>query len=304
MSRNRLALGLIIAVNLLSACVGSPAAMPAAGNGKLAVVATTTIVADVVRLVGGQDVQVQSLLPVGVDSHSFEPSPQDMAMVSKAGLVFANGAGLEAFLTPLIENAGAKGRIIDLSQGLALRSGSGDSSGGSDPHLWTDPNNVMVWVETIRTALSQADPQHADAYQANADQYIAELKNLDAWIREQVAAIPEANRKIVTDHLVFGYFADRYGLEQIGAIVPGYSTLASPSAQALANIENEIQKYGVKAVFVGNSVNPNMAQRVADDTHVKLVYLYTESLSASGGPAANYLDYMRYDVNEIVAVLR
>jgi len=278
--------------------------MPAAADGKLAVVATTTIVADVVRQIGGQNIQIATLLPVGADSHSFEPSPQDMALVSKAGLVFANGAGLETFLNQLIENAGAKGRVIDVSQGLALLSGSGDAAGGNDPHVWTDPNNVMVWVENIRAALSQADPQHADAYQTNADQYTAQLKSLDAWIREQVTAIPEANRKIVTDHLVFGYFANRYGLDQVGAIVSGYSTLASPSAQALANIENEIQKYGVKAIFVGNSVNPNMAQRVADDTHVKLVYLYTESLSASGGPAANYLDYMRFDVGEIVAALR
>lgn len=304
MPRSRIGLGFLVSFFILSACTGSLSARQPAGDGKLAVVATTTIVADVVKQVGGDTVQITTLLPVGADPHSFQPSPQDMAMISKAGLVFANGAGLESFLDPLIANAGAKGRVVEVSQGVTLLTGSGESAGGYDPHTWTDPNNVLVWVENIRAALNQADPQHADAYQQNADQYSTKLKDLDAWIREQIAAIPANNRKIVTDHLMFGYFADRYGMEQVGAVVPGYSTLASPSAKELAALETEIQKYGVKAIFVGLDVNANLSQRVADDTHIKLVYLYTGSLSTADGPAANYLDYMRYDVSEIITALR
>lgn len=304
MTRIRIGFGLLILAGLLSACTGSSAAQQTTQNGKLTVVATTTFVSDVVKQVGGDYVQVQTLLPVGADPHSFEPSPQDMAMVSKAGVVFASGAGLEAFLTPLIENAGAKDRVVDVSQGINLLTGSGESAGGYDPHVWTDPNNVMIWVQNIQAALSQADPQHADAYKGNADQYDAKLKDLDAWIREQIATIPQANRKIVTDHLIFGYFANRYGVEQVGAVVPGYSTLAAPSAQELAALETEIQKYGVKAIFVGNTVNSTLEQRVADDTHIKLVYIYSGSLSAVDGPAATYLDYMHYDVGEIVTALR
>ncbi len=293
---------LLIFSLLLAGCAGGQATPPQAEEG-LSVIATTTIAADVVSQVGGQFLQVASLLPVGADPHSFEPSPRDMASIAGADLIFANGAGLEEFLHALIENAGATARVIDLSQGISLLEGSGDEP-GSDPHIWVDPNNVMVWVENIRAALSQADPQHADAYRANADAYTAELKALDAWVREQVASIPPANRRLVTDHLVFGYFAERYGLEQVGAVVPGYSTLSSPSAKELAAIESAILQHGVKAVFVGESVNPNMAQRIAEDTGIKMVYLYTGSLSAPDGPAGSYLEYIRHNVSQIVTALR
>lgn len=302
MNRILLPTSLLILSLLLTGCAGSQAAAPQAEDG-LNVIATTTIAADVVRQVGGDSLQVNALLPVGADPHSFEPSPRDMASIAGADLIFASGAGLEEFLQPLIENAGAAARVVDLSQGISLLEGSSGEP-GSDPHVWVDPNNVIVWVENIRAALSQADPQHADAYRANVDAYTAELKALDAWVREQVASIPPDNRRLVTDHLVFGYFAERYGLEQVGAIVPGYSTLSSPSAKELAAIESAIVQHGVKAVFVGESVNPNMAQRIAEDTGIKLVYLYTGSLSAPDGPAGSYLEYIRHNVSQIAAALR
>jgi len=293
----------ILLISILPAGCAVQPALPQQSGSALSVIATTTIVADVVRHVGGEVAQVDSLLPVGADPHSFDPAPQDMAKIASASLIFANGAGLEAFLQPLIENAGAQDRLVDLSQGIHLLEESAEDS-GSDPHVWTDPNNVLVWVENICVALSQDDPRHADIYRANADAYSAELIALDAWIREQVAGIPEANRRLVTDHQVFGYFASRYGLEQVGALMPGYSTLSSPSARELAEIESAIRQYGVKAVFVGSSVNPALAQQVAEDTRIKLVYLYTGSLSAADGPAATYLDYMRHNVSEIVAALK
>lgn len=303
MTKRRNWLTVIITAVILAGCAKAPLNAPQSADGVLSVIATTTIVADVVRQVGGDFVQVETLLPIGADPHSFDPAPRDMAKITNASLIFANGAGLEEFLQPLIENAGAGERVVDLSQGIELLERSGDEP-GSDPHVWVDPNNVLVWVENIRAALSQADPLHADAYQANADRYSAELEALDAWIREQIASIPEANRKLVTDHLVFGYFARRYGLEQIGAIVPGYSTLSSPSAKELAAIESAVQEYGVKAVFVGESVNPAMAERLAEDAGIKLVYVYTGSLSAPDGPAGSYLDYMRYNVSQITAALK
>lgn len=303
MKRMRYGLIVILAAALLAACSSSAAKPTLPADGGLSVVATTTIAADVVRQVGGEHVQVKTLLPLGADPHSFEPAPRDMADISSASLIFANGAGLEQFLQPLIENAGAAARVIDLSEGIDLLKGTGEET-GSDPHVWVDPNNVLVWVENIRAALSQADPQHADAYQANSERYAAELKALDAWIRERVAAIPEANRKLVTDHLVFGYFARQYGFEQVGAIVPGYSTLSSPSAKELAAIESAVRAQGVKAVFVGESVNPNLAQRLSEDTGIQLAYVYTGSLSPPDGPAGTYLDYMRYNVNQIVAALK
>jgi ABC-type Zn uptake system ZnuABC Zn-binding protein ZnuA len=303
MNRPRYWLIVSLAATLLAGCAGAAVNTSQPAGSDLNVIATTTIVADVVRQVGGEHVQVETLLPVGADPHSFDPAPRDMADIANASLIFANGAGLEAFLQPLIENAGATARVVDLSQGIDLLEGTGEEP-GSDPHVWMDPNNVTVWVENVRAALSQADPQHADAYQANADRYKVDLKDLDAWIREQIGGIPEGSRKLVTDHLVFGYFARRYGLEQIGAIVPGYSTLSSPSAKELAAIESAVREYEVKAVFVGESVNPNMAQRLAEDAGIKLVYIYTGSLSAPDGPAGTYLDYMRYNVSQITTALK
>lgn len=303
MNRLRYWLLLLITAALLSGCTNATQNPPQTEKGDLTVIATTTIVADVVRQVGGDFVQVDTLLTIGADPHSFDPAPRDMARIASADLIFANGAGLEEFLQPLLENAAATARVIDLSQGIDLLAGTGEGS-GSDPHVWMDPNSVLIWVENIRAALSQADSPHADQFQANAERFAAELKALDAWIREQVAAIPEANRKLVTDHLVFGYFARRYGLEQIGALVPGYSTLSAPSAKELAAIESAVREQGVKAIFVGESVNPNLAQRLAEDAGIKLVTIYTGSLSAADGPAGTYLDYMRYNVSQIAAALK
>lgn len=281
---------------------------------KLQVVATTSMVYDVVANVGGDLINLLLLIPVGADPHSFEPRPQDMVQVSNAHVVFANGAGLEKFLTPLLENAGATDRSVYVSDGIDLMQFAGDEhdndneEGGhhhdSDPHTWTDPTNVMVWVRNIEKALCALDPVNAAQYQANAQTYQQSLEELDTWVRGRVAEIPEENRKLVTDHLVFGYFAREYGLEQLGAVVPGYSSMAEPSAKELAGLEDAIGEFEVMAIFVGNTVNPSLAETVAQDTGTKLVFIYTGSLSDPGGEAPTYLDYIRYNVNAIVEGLK
>ncbi len=279
---------------------------------KLRVVATTSIVADVVRTVGGDLLELTMLLPLGTDPHAFEPTPQDAAAVFDAHVLFANGAGLELFLDPLIASAGEGVPVVPVSHGVELlafegdheHEGRGDDGGSADPHTWFDPNNVRVWTRNIADALSELDPDNADAYEANADAYAAELGELDTWIREQTAQIPEADRELVTDHTGFSYFAHQYGFDQIGAIFPGYSTLAAPSARELAALEEAIEEHDVKAVFVGLTVNPDLAERVAEDTGTKLVFLYTGSLGSPDGPAGNYLSFMRYNVSAIVEALR
>lgn len=316
---------LLVLTLALSAC--TPAATstppPAAGQPQpFQVVATTSIVADVVKNVGGERVSVTTLLPIGSDVHTYEPTPQDLAKVADAQLVFVNGAGLEEFLNVLIENAGSADRVVEVSHGIELKDfgahdhehgdegedhaheGEDHAHEGGDPHTWTDPNLVKIWVENIRAALTAADPAGEAAYRANAEAYLKQLDEIDAWIREQVAQIPLENRKLVTDHLLFGYFAERYGFEQIGAIIPGYSTAAQPTAQEIAAIEDAIREFGVKAVFVGKTVNPNLAQRVAEDTGIQLVGLYHGSLSQPGGEAATYLDYLRYNVSQMVNALK
>jgi manganese/iron transport system substrate-binding protein len=291
---------------VLAAC-SSPAGEP---SGKLQVMATTTIVGDVVHNIGGDAVQLDVLLPPGSDPHSFDPTPQDVAKIAKADLIFANGAGLETFLDPLLKNAGSKAQVIYVSDGIQLihfqsnLPGEESGPGGGDPHTWFDPQNVKMWVQNIEKTLSAQDPGNAKIFAANAQHYTQQLDDLDGWIRAQVRQIPPNQRKLVTDHEAFTYFAARYGFQQVGAIVPGYSTLAQPSAQELAALEDAIHKLGVKAVFVGETVNPNLAERVAQDSGVRLVYLYTGALSDSSGPAATYMDFIRYDVNQIVNGLK
>jgi ABC-type Zn uptake system ZnuABC Zn-binding protein ZnuA len=266
----------------------------------LQALATTTIIGDVVGQVGGELVEVRTLLPPGADPHTFEPAPQDAASAADASLVFANGAGLEPFMGRLGLDP-QDDRVVMLSDGLELlqldpSSPEADETGGLDPHVWFDPNNVIAWTDTIAQALGQADPANAGQYRQNAGAYQAELRALDAWIQQQVEQVPPENRKLVTDHLVFGYFAARYGFEQVGAVIPGFSTAAGPSAQELAALEARMIDQGVPAIFVGATANPDLAQRVAEDTGVRLVTLPTES--------GDYLELMRSAVGALVEALK
>jgi len=286
------------------------------GAGKLKVLATTSIVSNVVSLVGGEEIETTILLPLGSDPHGFEPTPQDITKILDADVIFANGAGLEEFLDNLIESAGAQNKVVYVSRGIELRQVESqplqegrtdiedDDQIGGDPHTWVDPNNVMIWVHNIKDTLSELDPQDAEYFQVNSEKYEGALKELDIWIREQVASVPEANRKIVSDHNLLGYFADQYGFEQVGAVIPSYSTLAEPSASELAKLEDAVKELGVKAVFVGNTVNPNLATRVAEDTGTNLVFIYSGSLTEPSGEAGSYIDYIRYNVQTIVGALK
>ncbi|MCH2538833.1 MAG: metal ABC transporter substrate-binding protein [Anaerolineales bacterium] len=289
----------------------------ATDTGKLKVVATTTIVGDVVSEIGGDLIDLTVLLPVGTDPHGFDPTPQDVAKLADADVIFANGLGLEEFLDSMIESAGVENKVVYVSDGIdLLRSeehhdeDEGEehhhehNHGGIDPHTWFSPLNVMVWIHNIAYALSDVDPDSAQAYAHNEEVYEAELVELDTWIREQVAQIPEDNRNLVTDHSLFTYFADEYSFTQVGALIPGYSTVSEPTAQELAQIEDAIEDLNVKAVFVGYTVNPVLGERVADDTGTELVFVYTGALSETDGAAATYLHYMRYNTTAFVNALR
>ena len=283
-----------------SAQTTPPGPVQLAPGEKLRVVATTNLAGDVVGRVGGDRIQLTTLMGWGVDPHSYVPAPSDMAAVYDAHLLFASGAGLEVFLAEMLANAGGRAVRVYLSDGLQLRT---LSAGTPDPHVWFDVKNVLHWVNTVEQFLSSLDPANAAAYQANAAAYSAELQALDAWIVQQVATIPQANRKLVIDHPVFGYFSDRYGFEQIGAVYP-LNPAAEPSAQDVAALEQVIRQYNVPAVFSENTVSPKLADQVAKDTGIKLFLLYTDSLGGPGTPAATYLDMMRYDVQTLVIALR
>lgn len=296
---------------------------PVSEGQTLHVVATTSLVGDVVGIIGGATINLTVLMPPGTDPHTFEPTPRDLATLSEADVIFINGVGLESFLEPMLQSSSInQDRIISVSHGvtaLALdhdhaeeHADEGDHSaegeeehdhGEFDPHVWFSPLNVVSWADTIEQTLAHADPAHASEYATRAAAYRQELHDLDTWIREQVAQIPEQNRKLVTDHEAFGYFAHEYGFEQVGAVIPGASTLAEPTAKELADLEDAIREQGVSAIFVGSTVNPDLSERVAQDTGTKLVPLYTGSLSEKGGPADTYLKMMQYDTQAIVAAL-
>lgn len=300
-------LGLALA---MAACAAPQRSAPSQDGARLKVIATTTLVGDVVRQVGGDAIDLAVLLPAGADPHSFQPTPQDAALIASADLVFVNGLGLEAFLDRLLQNVGGNARVVAVSDGVETLAGHDeheDQEGeaeGTDPHVWMDSNNVRVWTRNIAAALSARDPANAGVYQANAQRYDETLQALDTWAQEQIAQIAPADRRMVVDHDAFGYFARRYGLETVGTVVPGYSTMSAPSSQELAQLEDIIRQLGVKAIFVGNTVNPALAEQVARDTGTRLVFLYTGSLGEPGGEAASYVDFIRYNVGAVVEALR
>jgi len=317
---------------------------PAAG-GKLAVLATTSVLADVVAQVGGTHIELHTLIPAGVDPHAFQPGPQDVRALADADLVIINGFSLEEFMADLITQAGEGTPVVSASLGIdpLLPSGeyahedeagehageadgpaedehegeSGEQAGeteahsgedehaaehhehGIDPHTWFDPNNVIHWTANIEAALAAADPQHAQEYAANADAYRAQLQALDAEIRQEVERIPPEQRRLVTDHEELGYFADEYGFEIVGAVIPSASSLAEPSAQEMAALFDAIRKQGVRAIFVTSVANPGLAERLAEDAGVRLVTLYGHSLTDEQGPAPSYLEMMRYNLQAI-----
>lgn len=299
-----------------------------AADEKLRVVATTNILADVVRNVGSDQIELATLLPVGTDPHSYNATPADLRLLSDAHVVFIVGEGIEESLLAVIENREGEGALIAVNSGIILMEMEEHDEAEAhtdehedeyeethdeaedhhhhalDPHTWTAVPNVMHWVEIIEHALGELDPANAEAYESNAAVYLAELEALDAEIEAAVAAIPAENRKLVTDHETFGYFAARYGFEVIGSVIPSFSTLAAPSAQELAALQQQIEAEGVKAIFVGSTVNPSLAGQIANDVGVQVVPLYADSLSDPTGPAPTYIDMMRYNVTAIVAALQ
>ncbi len=298
-----LTLLVVLALSACTAAPGTPAAQPA--GTRLQVVATTTFIGDMVRNVAGDRAEVTVLLPVGADPHQFEPRPSDAAAIAKAQVLFMNGAGLEAFLEPLLKSVGGQRIVVECAQGLPLRTVKEDGRMVADPHLWYDVRNAIHYVENIRAGLIQADPAGRAVYTANADRYMAQLRDLDGWIVEQVKQIPPEQRKLVTSHDTFGYFARRYGFEVIGAIFPAGGVEAQPSAQDIAALISAIKATGVKAIFTESTVDPKFAEQIARDAGVKVVTkLYTDSLGGPGSGAETYIDLMRFDVQAIVEALK
>ena len=260
---------------------------PASG---LPVVATTTQIGDWARAVGGANARVRQILQPNTDPHEYEPRPADVEATAGAKLVLESGDNLDRWMGKVISQAGGKPTVVVLGDGVPVRL-------GDDPHWWHDPRNAIAAVGEIRDALVRADPQHAQAYRRNAAAYIAELRALDRGIAACFAQVPRAQRKLVTDHDAFGYFARRYGISVVGAVIPSQTTQAQPSAGETAKLIALIRREHVEAVFPESSINSKLARSIAHETGASSRYtLFGDTL----GPRQTYLSMLRANADAMV----
>ena len=282
------AAALAVAALLVAGCGTS-----GSDNGQLQVVATTTQIGDFVREVGGDAVSVDQILQPNTDPHEYEPRPSDVAGAAEAKLVFASGDGLDEWIGQVVSDSGSEAEVVDLGAAVPERL-PGESSGAEasryDPHWWHDPRNAEAAVAEIERRLAAADPSHRREFERNARAYLAELRELDAGIARCMDAIPAARRKLVTDHDAFGYFADRYGIEVVGAVIPSQTTQAQPSAKDLSALAATIERERVEAIFPESSLSASVAEAIADQTGASADYsLYGDTLGPDGSDGATYL---------------
>jgi ABC-type Zn uptake system ZnuABC Zn-binding protein ZnuA len=292
---------LLAVVAIAAACTnGAGANGP---SGKLQVVTTTTVLADIVSNVGGGLVSVTSIVPKNADVHTFEPKPFDVRTVASAKLLVMNGLGLDDWLAKIVGNAAAEGTpLVRLGEGLTgVELLPGETAATENPHLWLDVKYAELYVDRIATALKSADPAHAATYDANAAAYDQQLETLDAWVRGQIATIPEANRKLVTFHDAFPYYAREYGITIVGVAVgsPGQD----PSAGYTAQLVSAIKAAGVKAIFSEAQFPAKLVDQLASEAGCKVVAnLYDDALGDP--PVTSYEEVIRWDTNQLVTALR
>ena len=290
-----------LAALLAAGCSATGDATGEAAGGGLQVVATTTQLADIAANVGGDRVQVTSLLKPGVDAHDYDPSPADINTLARADLVLKNGVGLEEWLDDTIAGAGYQGQVVDASQGVRLRQVDGES----DPHIWQDPGNAAVMAANVERGLAGAEPAGAATFQANLDAYAKQLQALDVDVARQIDSL--ANKKVVTNHDAFGYYLDRYGLELVGSVIPSFDTSTELSGKDVRDLVARIKATKVKAVFSETTLPPRAAQTIAAEAGVKVVVgedaLHGDALGPPGSDADTYVKMVRHNTATIVSNL-
>lgn len=268
----------------------------------LQVVTTTTVLTDFATVLGGDRVGVYGVIKPNVDAHDYEPSAKDLDAMRSAQVIVRNGVGLEAWFDDTATASGTKATVVDASRGITIRSANDHRDNEGDPHIWHDPRNAKRMVATMLAAFVAADPAGSAIYQANAARYSAELDALDAEIEAKIATL--TNKKLVTNHDAFGYYVERYGLEFVGSIIPSFESSAEVSAAELADLVDEIETQGVKAVFAESSLPSKVAKTIADEAGVKVVdgkgALYGDGLGTAKSPGGTYLGMMRHNTATIV----
>ena len=304
-------------IPLLALAGGCQPAQPApdapAAAAALQVMAAESFLADIAQNIAGTQFTVTSLMPDGADPHAFQPAPQDVVKISQSDLFILNGGGIETWLEDVVAGASTELTIVTASEGLETHEHDLDAQETAqaghehevDPHFWLDPNLVIAYTETIKNAFIELDPEHAAIYDQNAAHYTAQLVDLDNYIRQQTETIPPERRKLVTAHESLGYFAERYGYELTGSILPGFSSVSAPSAQMLAAVIEKIRQTGAPAIFLETGSNPELAFQIASETGVQVITdLRTHAIASKDPQQAGYIGMMRYNIDLIAGALK
>jgi zinc/manganese transport system substrate-binding protein len=273
-------------------------ALPTRAQERLNVVASFSILGDLVRNVGGDRVSVTTLVGPDGDVHVYTPAPADAKKIADAKLVVINGLGLEGWLPRLVQSSGGKAAIVAATSGIAPRKLGSDA----DPHAWQSVVNARIYVANIRDALGAANAANAGVYRANADLYLAKLDGLDREVRDAVAQIPQARRKVISTHNAFGYFADAYGVEFIAPL--GVSTESEASARDIAGIITQVRSGKIPAIFLENISDPRLIRRISAETGARIGgTLYSDSLTGEKGDAPTYIDMVRHNIKALTSAL-
>lgn len=262
-------------------------------DGRLAVVATTTQVADLARHVGGDGVAVHQILPPNADPHGYEPRPSDARELERADLVLSSGGEVDEWLSDLIEGSGTEAAEVELSKSVRERKG--------DPHWWQDPRNAARAVPAVEAALIKADPAGRMEYERNAGAYIARLRKLDAAVADCIRKLPREARKLVTTHDALGYYADRYGLEVVGALIPSRSSQAQPSSKDVNRLVDQIGEEDVKAIFPESSLGSKLEKAVSRESGATVGgKLWADTLGPEGSSGETYVKSIAANTRTIV----
>ncbi|MGC4190196.1 MAG: zinc ABC transporter substrate-binding protein [Thermomicrobiales bacterium] len=319
LSRRRL-----LASSAALAIAGAGASLPAAAQGsKLKVVATFSVLEDWLKNIGGDAIDLSTIVPAGGDTHSFDPSPEQVASIADANLIFEIGLGFETWLDDMVSASGTSATRVVVSEGITVRTltegedhdheaeaspASGEEShdhGDTDPHIWGNVQNAITACGAINTALGQNDLDMRSTFQQAHDAYVDQLGKLDAWVKDQIGAIPADERRIVTSHDALGYYTDAYGIEIVGTILGLSTEEAEPSAQQIAQLVDQIKAAKVKAIFPENIENPQLLESVAKEAGVKVgATLFTDALGEPGSNGDTYVKMITWNTDALAAGMR
>ena len=292
---------LIVFFALVTAASFNISAAPAQDK-KIPVVATFSILSDLVKNVGGDRIEITTLVGPNSDTHVYAPTPADAKKVAGAKVVFVNGLGYEGWMTRLVKASGSKAPSVVASKGVKSRKMEEEGRQVTDPHAWQSIGNAKIYVTNIRDGLIAADPASKSAYEANASAYLAKLDALETEVKDAISKIPADRRRLITSHDAFGYFGATYGIEFIAPA--GVSTEAAVSAKDVARIISQIRKQKIPAVFMENITDPRMMEQIAKESGAKIGgSLFSDALSDEKGPAATYIDMMRNNIRELRTAL-